>query len=93
MEYDGHTIYKVFIKSQNKVIRVKNLQIFEDYKTKMFIDLPEYIDTPTFQSFLAKDQEDKGNTPALSQADNMTKNVQGSTPGNKELQDASSPSG
>ena len=28
--YDGHTIYRVHIKEQNKVIRVKDLRIFED---------------------------------------------------------------
>lgn len=95
--YDGHTIYRVFIKNQNKVIRVKDLQIFKDCETKMSTNLPEYTDTPTFQGFLAEDQEDEGNTPASSRvgqmSDNMTENAQGSTPGNKELQDASSPSG
>lgn len=27
--YDGHTIYRVYIKDQQKVIRVKDLRIFE----------------------------------------------------------------
>lgn len=32
--YDRHTIYKVHIKDQKRVVWVKDLQIFEDYKTK-----------------------------------------------------------
>ena len=75
VRYDGHIIYKVFIKSQNKVIRVKDLQIFEYYDTKMSTDLLEYTDTLTFQGFFAEDQEDGGNTPLSSRADNMTENA------------------
>lgn len=48
VEYNGHTIYRVFIKSQNKVIQVKELQIFKDYETKTSTNLPDYKDTPTF---------------------------------------------
>lgn len=32
--YDGHTIYRVHIQNQEKVIQVNDLQIFEDYETK-----------------------------------------------------------
>lgn len=38
--YDGHTIYSVHLKDQKKVIQVKDLCIFEDYKYKLFIELP-----------------------------------------------------
>lgn len=31
--YNGHTIYRVHIKEQNKVIRVKDFRIFEDYES------------------------------------------------------------
>ena len=33
--YNGHTIYQVHIKEQNKVIKVKDLRIFEDYESKL----------------------------------------------------------
>ena len=57
--YDGHTIYRVHIKEQNKVIRVKDLRIFEDYKSKIATDLPDYNNgTPTFQGFLLEDNDD-----------------------------------
>lgn len=36
--YDGHTIYRVFIREQDKVIRVKDLQIFEDTSKKVSTD-------------------------------------------------------
>lgn len=50
--YDRYTIYKVHIKKQNKVIWVKNLCIFEDYKTKKFTKLPDYSNNPLiFQGF------------------------------------------
>ena len=65
----------MFIKSQNKVIQVKDLQIFEYYDTKMSTDILEYTDTLTFQGFFAEDQQDGGNIPLSSQADNMTENA------------------
>ncbi len=47
--YNGHTIYRVHIKDQKKVIQVKCLRIFEDYKTKASSELPDYNeDKPTF---------------------------------------------
>ena len=57
--YDGHTIYRVHIKEQNKVIRVKDLWIFEDYESKIATDLPDYNNgTSTFQGFLLGDNDD-----------------------------------
>lgn len=57
--YDGHTIYLVHIKEQNKVIRVKDLRIFEDYESKTATDLSNYNEnTPTFQGFLLEDDND-----------------------------------
>ncbi|MCJ1344508.1 hypothetical protein MMC31_002711, partial [Peltigera leucophlebia] len=64
VDYDGHTIYRVFIRYQiiqNKVIRVKYLQILEDYETKASTNLPDYNSTPTFQGFLIEQYlEQKG---------------------------------
>ena len=56
--YDGHTIYRVYIKDQKKVIRVKDLRIFEDYETKKSTDLPDYDERPTFQGFLFEDNDE-----------------------------------
>lgn len=59
--YDGHTIYQVQIKNQKKVIRVKDLCIFKDYKIKTSIKLPDYNnDKPTFQGFFSKNNDKKG---------------------------------
>ena len=38
--FDGHTIYHVYIKEQKRVIRVKDLQIFENTKTKKTLSYP-----------------------------------------------------
>lgn len=58
--YDSHTIYWVYIKNQKKVIRVKDLCIFEDYKTKTSTELPDYDnDKPTFQGFLSEDNDEQ----------------------------------
>ena len=55
--YDSHTIHRIHIKDQNKVIRVKDLRIFEDFETKHFTNLPDYEDKPTFEGFLLADGE------------------------------------
>ncbi len=58
--YDGHTIYRVHIKEQNKVIRVNDLRIFEDYETKESTELPDYSkNLPTFQGFRYEDDDDE----------------------------------
>lgn len=57
--FDGLTIYRVYIEQQAKVIRIKDLRIFEDYEPKDSTDLPTYEETPTFQGFPADDNDDK----------------------------------
>lgn len=57
VRYDGHTIYKVFIYKQDKVIRVKDLQIFEDTSEKISISLPNFEGKPTFEGFLATNRD------------------------------------
>ena len=58
--YDGHTIYRVHIRKQKKVIQVKDLQIFEDYEAKKSTKLSDYSDNmPTFQEFLLENNDDK----------------------------------
>ncbi len=60
VSYDGHTICRVQIKDQKKVIRVNDLRIFEDYETKASTELPDYDEgKPTFQGFLSEDNDEE----------------------------------
>lgn len=55
-----YTIYKLHIKDQNRVIQMKDLPIFEDYKTKKFIKLLDYSENKTtFQRFFHIDNDNK----------------------------------
>lgn len=47
-KFDGHTIYLVYIKEYAKVIKIKNLYIYKDYKSKDITDLATYKDIFTF---------------------------------------------
>lgn len=64
--FDGHTIYKVYIKKQGKVIIIKDFQIFEDNMPKKATNPLTYKESPTLQSFLIKvnDNNDKALQPA-----------------------------
>ena len=65
--FDGRTIYRVYIKDQNKVIQVKDFWIFEDYETKESTELPDYSESlSTFQSFLHIDEEEERELPVPS---------------------------
>lgn len=58
--YNRPTIYRFYIKKQQKVIRVKNLQIFKDYKVKKSIELLNYSDDILiFQKFLLNNNNEK----------------------------------
>lgn len=57
VRYNRHTIYRVFIREQDKVIWVKDLQIFEDTSEKTSTSLPEFEGKPTFEGFLTTNQE------------------------------------
>lgn len=46
--FDEHTIYRIYIENENKIIKVKDLQIFEDISTKAFLALPNFDGKPTF---------------------------------------------
>lgn len=71
--YNDHTIYRVHIKDQKKVIRVKDLRIFENNETKISTELPDYDEgKPTFQGFLSKD-DDKGSKELMSTCDDRRK--------------------
>lgn len=68
--YGGHKIYRVFIREQDKVIWVKDLQIFEDTSEKASTSLPNFEGKPTFEGFLAIDRE--GNSSC--ESDEITTN-------------------
>ena len=57
--YDTYIIYRVYIKDQKKVIRVKDLCIFENYETKSSIEVLNYDDKPTFQGFFSENNDER----------------------------------
>ena len=64
VSFDKRTIYRVHIKDQIKVIRVKELRIFEDYKTKESTKLLDYSESlSTFQGFLHIDEKKERELP------------------------------
>lgn len=74
--FDGHTIYRVHIKDQNRVIRVKDLRIFEDYKAKRSTELPDSSESlSTFQGFLHTDNDDDEQELPVPQASRKAKNA------------------
>ncbi len=56
--FDGHTIYRVHVEEQNKVIRVKDLQIFEDTAAKRHSALPDFDGKPSFGGIQLSDAEE-----------------------------------
>ena len=77
--FDGHTIYRVHIKDQNRVIRVKDLRIFEDYESKGSTELPDYSESPsTFQGFLHTDNDDEEQELPVPRASRKVKNASSS---------------
>ena len=74
--FDGHTIYRVHIKDQNRVIRVKDLRIFEDYESKGSTELPDYFESlSTFQGFLHTDNDDEEQELPVPRASRKAKNA------------------
>ena len=55
--FDGHTIYRVHIEDQKKVIRVKNLRIYEDITSKTTKSLPDLEGKPTFDGIQIPDEQ------------------------------------
>ena len=75
VDFDRRKIYRVQIQDQNKVIRVKDLRIFEDYETKESIELPDNSESlSTFQGFLHIDEEEERELP-VSQVGQKIKNA------------------
>lgn len=55
--FDGLTIYRAHIKDQNKVIRVKDLRIYEDITSKGTTALPDFEGVPTFDAVQMRDEQ------------------------------------
>lgn len=48
--FNSHIIYRVYIEEQNKVIRVKDLQILQDMIVKVYSSLPDFDKKLTFDT-------------------------------------------
>lgn len=62
--FDSHTIYKIYIKDPNKVIRLQNLRIFEDIISKTTTTSPDIKEKPMFDEIQIPDKQgpsDKSN--------------------------------
>lgn len=57
MGFDGYTIHRVHIKEQNRVIRVKDLRIYEDTIAKGSSALPGFEGKPTFDGIQLSEEE------------------------------------
>lgn len=51
MGYDGHSIYRVFLEDDTKLIRVKDLRIYEEATSK------NKTSVPTYETIIAAEQE------------------------------------
>lgn len=48
MQFNCHIIYSIYLKDQNKVIQVKDLQIYKNIIPKIIIALSDFNNTLTF---------------------------------------------
>lgn len=55
VDFDGHTIYQIYIAKQKRIIMVKNLHIIVDIETESNKIFLIYNDILTFQGLLLKD--------------------------------------
>lgn len=69
MGFDGHTIYRVHIEEQGKVIRVKDLRIYEDTSAKQHSTLPDFDGKPTFDGIQLTDEEEHPSSRFVSSDD------------------------
>lgn len=67
--FDGHTIYRVHVEEQNKVIRVKDLRIYEDTSAKAYSTLPDFDGKPTFDGVQLSDEEKRSSSRSVSSED------------------------
>lgn len=67
--FDGHTIYRVHVEEQGKVIRVKGLRIYEDTSAKQHSILPDFDGKPTFDGVQLTDEEEHSSSRFVSSDD------------------------
>lgn len=72
--FDGYVIYRVYVEKQNRVIRVKYLQIFEDIATKRHLALPNFDKKPTFGKIQLSDAEKDTLSSKLATSEEEIKN-------------------
>ena len=73
VSFDGHTIYNVYIKDQNKVIRVKDLRIYEDFTSKAITSLPDFEGKPTFDGIQIPDKQTPSDESSASEEEKNTR--------------------
>ncbi len=73
VEFNGHTIYQVHIQDQNKVIWVKDLQIYENITSKATTALPDFEDIPTFDAMQIPDEQTPSKESSASKEENTQK--------------------
>lgn len=60
--FDKYIIYRVHIKEQNKVIRVKDLQDFKNTAAKTFSALPDFNGKPIFDKIKLSDTKENSSS-------------------------------
>lgn len=63
--FNKYTIYKIYIENQNEVIKIKDLQIFENTLSKSFSVQSNFDEKPTFDAIQILNKQglsDKSNT-------------------------------
>lgn len=71
--FDRHTIYRVYIKEQNKVIKVKDLRIFKDTTVKAYLVLPNFNRKPIFDRVQLLDAKEDAFSLKLATSKNILK--------------------
>ena len=71
--FDRHTIYRVHIEGGNRVIRVKDLRIFEDASAKTISALPDFDGKPTFVGVQLSEEEGFSSKSNSSEEENANK--------------------
>lgn len=92
MSFDNHTIYRIYIEEQKRIIKVKDLQIFEDTEIKQYTILLNYKNSkPIFQGFLLDDNDEKKTFNTLDNSTTAKPNISIDTGKPKTSKDAVKP--
>lgn len=69
VRFDRDTINRVYIENQNKIIKLKNLQIFKNTLNKTYLALPDLNNKPAFNATETTNEQESFNKS------NVCKNV------------------